>query len=212
MAVLPTKEKLFDIEEITMGSASETRYRSKNRFVWWIVVILCVAGAVLSLFRWMNQKSVGTIVQEGISQGDMPQENTAEMVRYKGKYFTFDYLAHYQVRSVNTVNYPVLEQVLLVEPSIEGRKISVVAQEIAAETLKEYPGFRMRSQDNMTYQQENLIKGGWEYVLFTKTSSVFEVGVFFRKGNIAKSIVLSSPVKLDGLREELLQLLESQNR
>ncbi len=195
-----------------MGSASETRYRSKNRFVWWIVVILCVAGAVLSLFRWMNQKSVGTIVQEGISQGDMPQENTAEMVRYKGKYFTFDYLAHYQVRSVNTVNYPVLEQVLLVEPSIEGRKISVVAQEIAAETLKEYPGFRMRSQDNMTYQQENLIKGGWEYVLFTKTSSVFEVGVFFRKGNIAKSIVLSSPVKLDGLREELLQLLESQNR
>lgn len=195
-----------------MGPASETRHQSKNRLVWWMVVTLCVAGAVLFLFRWMNQKSVGTIVQDGISQGGIPQENPAEMVRYKGKYFTFDYLAHYQVRSVNTVNYPVLEQVLLVEPSIEGRKISVVAQEIAAESLEEYPGFRMRSQDNMTYQQENLIKGGREYVLFTKTSSVFEVGAFFRQGNIAKSIVLSSPVKLDGLREELLQLLESQNR
>lgn len=195
-----------------MGSASETRYRSKNRFVWWIVVILCVAGAVLFLFRWMNQKSVGTIVQDGISQRDIPQENPAEMVRYKGKYLTFDYLAHYQVRSVNTVNYPVLEQVLLVEPSIEGRKISAVAQEIATESLEEYPGFRMRSQENAIYQQENLIKRGREYVLFTKTSSVFEVGAFFRQGNIAKSIVLSSPVKLDGLREELFQLLESQDR
>lgn len=195
-----------------MGPASETRHQSKNRLVWWIVVILCVTGAVLFLFRWMNQKSVGTIVQDGISQGDIPQENPAEMVRYKGKYFTFDYLAHYQVRSVNTVNYPVLEQVLLVEPSIEGRKISVVAQEIAAESLEEYPGFRMRSQESMAYQQENLIRGGQEYILFTKSSSVFEVGVFFRQGNIAKSIVLSSPITSEGLREELLQLLESQNR
>lgn len=195
-----------------MGLALEIKYQSKNRFIWWIVAILCAAGSLVLFLHWMNQKSVGILIEEGISQRNPPREHLVETIRYKGKYFTFDYSAQYQVRPVDIINHPVLEQVLFVEPSIEGRKISIVTQEIPTPSLEEYPSFRMRLQDNDVYQQENLNMGGREYILFTKTSSVFEVGAFFRQGNIAKSIVLSSPIASEGLREELLQLLESQDR
>lgn len=151
---------------------------------------------------------MGSMVQneyQGVREASQPDVSA---LTYKGKYFTFPYPGEYVIQSGNrSVKWPVLEQQVLAKTDIEGRKISVVVQDITGFALAEYPSFRIRTLDPHTYKKEQLSGQGEDYTLFTKSVSVFEVGAFWQEGVLALSIIISSPTRLEGLREELLELL-----
>lgn len=166
---------------------------------------------VMIVFLWSltQRKSVGTITLPQASIA-MPDGKGTASERYEGKYFTFIYPHQFELRLPHTpVKWPMLEQALLVRTDVEGKKIAVHVQEMDNYSLEEYGSYRLRTLDTDTYTQEKIEKNGLDMTLFTKSTPVFEIGSFWQQGNKVISIVISSPLKITGLREELLILLDS---
>ncbi len=188
---------------------NEAQYHKQRRLFLWGAIVLGIVVLGSLLFFWMNQPSVGMITQK-----DVPSKNSENdphtFLWYQGKYIVFSYPDQYRpYRALSDVKFPVLEHVLLSTAGIEGRKISVVVQDNTGYTLDEYSGVRMRVLEKELYQEEKLMRGERNFTLFTKSSSVFEVGAFWLEGNAVFSIVFSSPIRLQGLRDELLALLDT---
>ena len=192
-----------------MLSEKEAQYRKHWHLLFWLIIILGIGALGSFLFFWMNQPSVGAITSKNPSSKESSNE-TGTSFRYQGKYVTFSYPDQYiPYPALSDVKSPLLEQVLFSTAGIEGRKISVVVQDNTSYTLDEYPSVRMRILEKELYQKENLMRGERNFTLFTKTSSVFEVGAFWLEENVVFSIVFSSPIRLQGLRDELLTLLDT---
>lgn len=195
-------------EETTVSKpALETPKRAR----WVFMLILLVLSGIAILFLWwlFQRPATGTITVVS------PAEKTdfadpAHRKRYSGKYFTFTYPYDFQRREeTESVKYPLLERVYLSRNDIEGRKVSILLQDNAGNAFEEYSSFRIRRSDPGTYAEEKIERNGLNGVLFTKTTSVFEVGVFFHRGNQVASIVVSSPTTQNGLREEVEAVLDS---
>ncbi len=182
---------------------------SEHRWQYWLIgLILLILGG---LFLWwlFRQPSYGTIstvpVVEQIGQSESKQRE-----RYQGKYFTFTYPQDYRRREeVEVVKHPLLERVYLSRSDIEGRKIALTLQDNSGYAFEEYSSFRMRTNDPATYHQEKIRIYGLDVVIFTKNTSVFEESAFFQSKNRVVSVVVSSPTTQNGLREELVDILES---
>lgn len=192
-----------------MLSGKEAQYHKHRYLFLWGAIVLGIVVLGSLLFFWMNQPSVGIITQKDVPPKN-PDKGSYTILRYQGKYIAFSYPDQYRpYPALSDVKLPVLEQILLSTADIEGRKISVVVQDNTGYTLDEYSSVRMRVLDKELYQEEKLMRGERNFTLFTKNSSVFEVGAFWLEGHVVFSIVFSSPIRLQGLRDELLALLDT---
>lgn len=130
--------------------------------------------------------------------------------RYQGKYFTFTYPSDFARREENeAVNYPLLERVYLSRSDIEGRKIALMLQDNSGNSFEEYGSFRIRRNEPAVYREKKEERNGIFGTFFTKETSVYEVSAFFARGNQVMSVSVSSPTTLNGLKEEVLSVLDS---
>ena len=184
----------------------------RQRWSRWVFILtaVIVSGIVILFLWWLFQRpATGTItVAPPVEQADFA--DPAHRKRYAGKYFTFTYPYDFERRDENEpVKYPLLERVYLSRSDMEGRKISVMLQDNVGNAFEEYSSFRIRRNDPDTYAEESIDRNGLNGVLFTKTTSVFEVGGFFQHGNQVLSIVVSSPTTQNGLHEAVEAMLDS---
>ena len=192
-----------------MSLEKQTLSQKPHRFFLWLIGLVVLTGGVLAFYFWTNQRMVGAIIETRSPSEKSTQEPSA-FLQYKGKYITFSYSEKYTPYSTSSdVKFPILEQVLFSTSDIEGRKISVVVQDNTGYLLDEYPGVHMRVLEKGLYQEEKLMQGGRDFILFTKASSVFEAGAFWQEEGRIFSIIISSPIRFQGLQSELLTLLDS---
>ncbi len=191
---------------------SESVEERQEQRRWILRIALVIAFFVVILFLWwlFRKPSYGTIL---VAEPILEKVNLADAdhrKQYTGKYITFTYPYDFTRREEQeVVKYPLLERVYLSRSDIEGRKIAITVQDNTGYRFDEYSSLRVRRLDSGTYSEEEIERNGLNTAFFTKNSVVFEVSVFFSLGNQVVSIVVSSPTTLDGLREEVLALLES---
>lgn len=184
----------------------QPRRRRFCLFLFGILVLLVVLGVS---WWWMRQKSVGVTRVQVSSEAERVEEIVKE-AHYQGQYFTLAYPGDYELRTEGEgPAYPVLERLLLFRSNVEGRKIVGLVQEVGPGLLEEYPHFQVRSMDGETYTRENVKVNGKSYIFFSKQNAVYEVGAFWQVATRAYSLVVSSPLRSEGLREELVKILES---
>lgn len=174
------------------------------------VAIFVVVASVIAFLWWLFQRpSQGTIVIVPASEKIDPADPDHRK-RYQGKYITFTYPYDFERREeVEAVKHPLLERIYLSRSDIEGRKIALTLQDNSGNSFEEYSSFRIRQNDPGTYTEEKVKRNGLDVVFFTKTTSVYEVGAFFHRGNRVVALVVSSPTTQTGLREELEALIDS---
>lgn len=193
--------------EVPFESAPKSK--RKKRFIFGAAFFLLIVLSIAFLWWLFGQPSQGTItVMPAPERADLsdPQHRR----RYEGKYITFTYPHDFERRKeVEAVEFPLLERIYLSRSDIEGRKIAFTVQDNTSNSFEEYSSFRIRRNDPSVYTEERIERNGLNGVLFTKTTSVFEVGVFFHRGNQVASIVVSSPTSQNGLREEVETALDS---
>lgn len=172
--------------------------------------IFAVIVIVIAFLWWLFQRpSQGTIVVTPLAER-IDASQLAQRKHYQGKYITFTYPDDFERREeVEAVKYPLLERIYLSRSDIEGRKIALTFQDNSGNSFEEYSSFRIRRNDPDTYTEEKVERNGLDTVFFTKTTSVYEVGAFFHRGNQVVAIVVSSPTMQNGLRDELEALLDS---
>lgn len=174
------------------------------------VVIFIVLASIIAFLWWLFQRpSQGTIVTVPASE-EIDPAHPDHRKRYQGKYITFTYPYDFQRREeVEAVKHPLLERIYLSRSDIEGRKIALTLQDNSGNSFEEYSSFRIRRNDPGTYVEEKVERNGLDAVFFTKTTSVYEIGAFFHRGNQVVALVVSSPTTQNGLREELEALIDS---
>lgn len=181
--------------------------KNKKLIFCFITVVLMVAILFLG---WLFQKrSLGTIsILPPPQKTEMspPQEKK----RYEGKYISFLYPASFASKSFDIpLKEPLLERLYLSKSDIEGQKIALVVQDNTGSRLEEFSSYRMRELDPTVYTKEKIQKNGLSITLFSKKTIVFEVGAYFIHDEKAASLVISSPIRFEGLREELLDILST---
>lgn len=182
------------------------KYRRRIIFV---AIVVLVASAIAFLWWLFQRPSQGTIVIVPASEKMNPADPD-HRTHYQGKYITFTYPYDFERREeVEAVKHPLLERIYLSRNDIEGRKIALTLQDNSGNSFEEYSSFRIRQNDPGTYTEEKVTRNGLDAVFFTKTTSVYEVGAFFHRGNQVIALVVSSPTTQKGLREELETLIDS---
>lgn len=146
-----------------------------------IFLMLFFAFALAIAFLWwiFQRPSQGTITITPPNEKIDPADPNHRK-RYQGKYITFTYPYDFHRREeVETVKFPLLERLYLSRSDIEGRKIALTLQDNSNNSFDEYSSFRIRRNDPDTYKEEKVERNGLNTVFFTKSTSVYEVGVFF---------------------------------
>lgn len=184
-----------------------TLFWHRRSFRLGMVLALLFIVLIAFFWWWMQQKSVGT-TQVVLPPEVKESSRDGSKTLFQGQYLTFSYPSSFELRqSGQQLAYPVLERVMLSRNDIEGRKIVALVQDIDTSTIEEYPHYRMRTLDPEIYKRERVILDEKSYTFFSKDTGVFEVGAFWQVDNLAVSLVVSSPTKYTGLREELESLL-----
>lgn len=187
----------------------ERKPEKRRRGIIFLVILVVVAITIAFLWWLFQRPSQGTIAIVPASEKIDPAHSDYRK-RYQGKYITFTYPHDFQRREeVEAVKHPLLERVYLSRSDIEGRKIALTLQDNSGNSFQEYSSFRIRRNDPDTYIEENVGRNGLDVVFFTKTTSVYEIGAFFHRGNQVVALVVSSPTTQKGLREELEALIDS---
>lgn len=196
------------MNENTSAEPSLAHPKKKNYLFLWVLIGIGVIS-VMILWWLFGRPNEGKITKL-IPLETAPLTTVSETKNYSGKYFTFSYPASYTEKSFDEpTQAPILERAFWSRQDLRGGKLALIYQDIGNFSLSEYPGYRMRTLDPKTYQSEKIEKNGMAVTLFTKNESVFEVAAFFGKKGSAVSLVASSPVALTGLREDILEVLDS---
>ncbi|MFZ1627157.1 MAG: hypothetical protein WAT81_05140 [Candidatus Moraniibacteriota bacterium] len=195
--------------EAPTDSQLVTEQKHSKKWLFWAAFLMVTVVLLLFLWWLFTRPSRGTIsVAPAPEKTDFSAPEHRQS--YQGKYFTFNYPSDFNRQEESeTVKYPLLERLLLSRSDIEGRKIALMLQDNTGNTFEEYSSFRIRQSEPSIYREENVTRNGLRVVLFTKETSVFEVGAFFGRGNQVMSIVVSSPTTTKGLHEEVLAILDS---
>jgi len=182
---------------------------NRRRLFFWLGIASLVV-TLLFLMYWLFRQPSRGIVTSAPAKEKINYAAPEHRKRYDGKYLTFTYPRDFERREeVETVKFPILERLYLSRSDIEGRKIAITVQDNTGYSFEEYSSFRIRRSDSGTYAEEKVSQNGLEAVLFSKSTSVFEVSAFFPSASYIVSIVISSPTTQNGLRAELLALLDS---
>lgn len=196
-------------DDIMVADEIEKRAARKKKrmlFLGLFSLIVLLVGFFLWLF---GRKSYGTIATS-LQVNELTDKVAGAQVSYEGKYITFTYPSEFDRREeVETVKYPLLERVYLTQSDIEGRKIAVVVQDNGGNKLEEYSSYRIRQMEPSIYRQGSIEYQGKSVTLFTKETNGPEIAIFFEHKSKVVSIVFSSPVTSDGLREQAEQFLTS---
>lgn len=199
-------------EEMTVvNSVSSSGIGSLWRFLWIWPVILLLGGGGLWVWNTTQNTNYGSIVTPAAIE-ETGSDVSKSRILYSGKYFTFTHLENFKQReATTTVNYPLLERILLSEDTVWGRKLVVLYQVTDGSRPEEYAAWRIRHSNPNQYFEETIEKRGYRVTLFTKVEPVFEVTAFLPHGRQVLSISVTSPLGLSGLREELFEALDSLN-
>lgn len=188
---------------------SQPEVPTRRRLPWVrLMLVFVLVGLVILVWWWSRQKAVGTTAVQPAPQ----QEGTpaGQLERYEGTWARFSYSAAYEHRGQEeSVAFPLLERAIFARGDVEGRKLVFLVQDITSLSLEEYPGYRARTLDKEAYQKHQSTVNGKQVTFFLKDTTVFEAGAFWQEGSRAYSLVVSSPIRSTGLREELESIVES---
>lgn len=199
MENLPSLENQVD----TLGEHKP----KKRKLLFFILIFPLCLSLVLFLWWLFQRKSYGSVTVRTVPVVS-PQEGAQTQAQYRGKFVRFDYSNDYTKKPDIDLKKPLLERLYLARTDIEGQKIALMVQAVDY-PLAEYSSFRIRADDPKTYVQEKIVRNGLNMTLFTKNFRVFEVGAFLIQSGKVASIVVSSPTQMEGLREELLAILDT---
>lgn len=173
-------------------------------------LILCILG-IGGYFLWyyLEQPALGTVRSGKLPAVSESFDGKSEVKRYFGKYIEFSYSAGYEVKRHETpVKDPVYERIFLSAGDYEGKKIAVTIEERPLGDFESSPSVKMRLDKPIEYKKSSFTESGFEGYFFLKESSVFEVDAFFFAEGKLVSVAITSPLRVDGLREELMQFLK----
>lgn len=171
------------------------------------LIVLVTIG--IALFWWFQSPSYG-VISTAQEENTDSEARTKGKKEYSGKSVTFFYPAHFIEKPTDgETKFPQIERLMLSSEGLDGKKLTLLVQDNTGYKFEEFSSYRIRDLDKKTYTQETIKKNGLDITLFTKSTTVYEVGAFFQNGPLVASLVMSSPIGLTGLREELLQVLET---
>ncbi len=198
------------MEENEQGIKNENPQKKPRKMV---VFFLGVAGlvffGVFLLWRFLQKPAMGTVYLREASYQKVPDTND-EVQTYQGSLFSFSCLAKYTEKTDDKLkDGPIQESILLSNPRIEGKKITIIVANRQSSDLKSDPSFQMREGTPGVYQKKNVDFSGQHAVIFEKKNSVFEETAFFYHAPYIVSISLTSLFRVDGLEDELSHLLRT---
>lgn len=184
--------------------------KSRGAFFLWTVAILLIFIFSYALWRFLQRPAVGTVKMGVLSPSVESFDQKNEQKRFVGKYISFSYNSTYEKKTDDTpVNGPVKESIFLSAPDWEGKKIAVTVEERGESALDSSPSYKMRREASKIYHETPIAMGIFTGSIFEKKSQVFEVTAFLINQSEVITISLTSPIKFDGLAEELEALLKS---
>ena len=183
--------------------------RSKKKLFLSLIFFIMLLFGLYSLWMFLQKPAVGIIQTEKMtSQEDFDQKNGTKY--YRGEYFSFSSGAKYSEKiHTKGKSGPIKENILLSDQSIEGRKIAIIVANRGEDDLAADPSFQMRVGAPRVYTQKTINFPGWRGVIFEKNTSIFEETAFFYHAPYSVSISLTDLFKIDGLEDELLQILST---
>ena len=183
--------------------------KPQRKTVFFLSITLFLFILAVAAWLYLQKPGIGT-VKVGMTQ---PQNEASAqaitMKQYQGKYVDFSYPDSYVEAAHDIPKYdPVVEErVFLTSPDREGKKIAIVVEKRLERSLESSPSYRLRMNDSKTYQREPITFEGISGVLFTKNSQVYEKTAFFQRGTSVLSVSVTSPIRLETLREGLGEIL-----
>lgn len=184
--------------------------KSRGAFFLWMAFIVVVFISVYVLWRFLQTPATGTIKMGVLPPPIESFDQKNEQKRFVGKYISFSHGGTYVKKTDDTsVNGSVKESIFLTTPDWEGKKIAVTVEERAESTLEASPSYKMRREAPKIYHETPLTIGIFTGSVFEKQSAVFEATAFLINHSEIITISLTSPIKGDGLKDELLTLLDT---
>lgn len=191
-------------------SISEDKRKGRRKIVLFLLLGGILSGGVYYIWYIVQKPSIGTIKTGALPAEPESFAQNSEKKLYKGKYIIFAYPGSYNEKSHDAPKEgPVKEQIVLFGDESQGKRIAFVVEDRSDKYLDASPAFQMRMKDKEQYEKEIIGTGRDQKVIFTKNSQVFETTAFFMKKNLLVSVSVTSPIHLDGLRDDLLKILET---
>lgn len=191
-------------------STSEDTRKGRQKIVLFFLLIGIFSVGAYSFWYFLQKPSLGTI-----KPGTLPVEEESfaqdgEKKLYKGQYITFSYPGSYSEKSHELIESgSVREKIIFFGDESQGKRMAILVEERPEKNLDASPAFQMRMKDRKQYESEIIGVGNDKKVIFTKNSQVFETTAFFMKKNLLVSVSVTSSIHLDGLREDLLEILKT---
>lgn len=199
---------------IQVKPSQEEKQSSRKRPRFWIFLLIGMSlffGIVSIIWFFLQQPAIGEVRVS--KQAPIEDRDTSnKQKQYQGKYLTFSYPGVYAEKAHEVpVSEPGKESVFLSAADFEGKKIAITVEEREKGNFEASPSFQMRVNKPKEYDKESFSENGFEGFVFAKNSQVFEQTVFFFDEGLFISISVTSPIKIEGLREELMDILKSVN-
>ncbi len=189
---------------------SEEKSKGRRKIVLFLLLVGIFSVGAYYIWYMVQKPSIGTI-----KPGTLPAEpesfaQNSEKKLYKGKYITFSYPGSYSEKSHDVPkDGPVKEKIIFSGDESQGKRMAIMVEERPEKNLDASPSFQMRVKDPKRYEKEIRETGNDTKVIFTKNSQGFEMTAFFMKRNLLVSVSVTSSIHLDGLRNDLLEILET---
>lgn len=184
---------------------------SQKRLFWRFSVWGLLGLLVLLVLWWFFQgKSYGTVTVKPLPEAPETVSAPVATSRYEGRYVTFRYPVTFHVAAPAETKNPLLESFFGVEQdATNGERLALLVTALPTRNLADLPSFAFRASRPESYAQEKITRQGLQASLFTKSEPMHEVGAFFESEGRGVSLVLSSPLGLEGLRQTLLEILDT---
>lgn len=182
--------------------------KGKQKILFLSGAFFLLLALFFALWLYLSGPAIGTVQEGKLPAEDNPFEQGNEQKRYNGKYVSFSYSAAYVLKSNETpVKGPVKESIFLTESGFSGKKIAIIVEERAENSLEASPSFKIRLEKPEIYDKKPFIQRDFDGFLFEKNTQVFEETAFFFAGRNIISVSVTSSVSLEGLLEELERIV-----
>lgn len=196
-------------KRLSQEKENELPVERHSKVVLFLFIMLLIFGSLYFLWQFLQRPVVG-IVGAGKTVSKESSATDTEQLEYQGKYLRFPYPGLYVEKMHELpVKGPVKESIFLSADDVEGKKIAVVVEERKEMVLKASPSFQMRLNKPKEYSKTMIPLDGFDGFIFEKNSQVFEQTAFFFHKGLLVSISVTSPFKIDGLKEGLIDILKS---
>lgn len=190
-------------------AAKENSQKHSRLWIYVTLILLLLFGIVYLIWFYL-QKPVVADIRVGARKPSADMDKAKEPKQYYGRYLTFTYSGVYEEKVHTTPEEgPVKESILLSATDLEGQKIAIVVEEREGGDFETSPSFQMRLLKPKEYEKEPIMTNGFRGFLFKKNTQVFEETAFVRKENFIITVSLTSPMNIDGLNMELMNVLRS---